>query len=481
MTKLLRVTAFVQRFINRLKGNHIEHNYLTSGELEEAERMWIRFVQRKNFNETFQAISYETKDNLQKQLGLYVDNQGLLRCKGMLDNSQLTEGARRPILLPNNERFTHLKIEKTHKQNFHAGVSQTLSQMRYHFWIPHGRATVRKVIHQCVICRRHDGGPYRMPPMPSLPPSRVTEATPFSKTGLDYMGPLYIKIADGSKKVWICLFTCLVTRAIHLELVQDMTSDEFLLCFRRFISQRGCPTEITSDNAMYFKATSQTLNSALRRMTKCEEVQNYASTVGLKWIFIVELAPWMGGFYERLVGLVKRALRKTLGRKLLSLIQMQTVIKEVEAVLNSRPLVYVGDDVNSSITLTPGHFLSLNQKTGIPELDADNSDEDYNPDKSTASKLLQIWKKGQKLLSMFWKNWYDGYLLSLRERTQSQLKCGRIQSAAVPEVGYVVLVKEDMPRGCRKLGKVIHLVVSRDGHTRSAKVRLSSGRVIGRP
>ena len=89
-------------------------------------------------------------------------------------------------------------IERTHKQNFHSGVSQTLSQIRYRFWIPRGRATVRKVIGQCVICRRHEVGPYKMPSMPPLPSSRVAEAIPLSRTGLDYLGPLFIKAADGA-------------------------------------------------------------------------------------------------------------------------------------------------------------------------------------------------------------------------------------------------------------------------------------------
>ena len=124
---------------------------------------------------------------------------------------------------------------------------------------------------------------------------------------------------------------------------------------------------VISDNSMTFKVASQSIDSVWKHMTHCEEVQNYASEKGTKWIFIVEMAPWMGGFYERLVGLVKRALRKTLGQNLLTLVQMQTLIKEIEAVLNSRPLVYVGEDINSTVTLTPRHFLSLNPNIGIPE------------------------------------------------------------------------------------------------------------------
>lgn len=370
-------------------------------------------------------------------------------------------------------------IERVHKQNFHSGVSQTLSQVRNKFWIPKGRAVVRQVIQKCVVNRRHDGGPYKMPPMVPLPPLRVTEAPPFSRTGLDYLGPLFIKGTEGAKKVWICLFTCLVVRAVHLEIIQDMTTEEFLLCFRRFIAQRGLPNVVISDNARQFKAANQLIDSVWKNVTHCEDVQNYASDAGTKWIFIVEFAPWMGGFYERLVGLVKRALRKSLGRKLLTLVQMQTLLKEVEAVLNSRPLVYVGDDINSRLTLTHGHLLSLNPRIGIPETDVTVCE--YSPCETTGTKLLETWKKGQKLLDTFLSTWREDYLISLRERTQSHLKSGRIQSTHFPTEEDIVLVKDDVPRGCWKLAKIVSLASSRDGEIRSAKVQLSSGRVIGRP
>ena len=249
------------------------------------------------------------------------------------------------------------------------------------------------------------------------------------------------------------MFTCLVTRAIHLELIQDMSAVEFLLAFRRFISQRGCPSEIISDNALTFKTASKTLDLLWKNVIKCDDVQNYVSNADVNWTFIVELAPWMGGFYERLVSLVKRALRKTIKRKLLTCIQLQTVLKEVEATVNARSRVYVSDDIDSTITLTPRHFLTLNPATGVPVLEHDNKDVDYNPYDSTAERLLQTWKKGQNLLKMFWRIWRYEYLLSLRERTQRKLKSGRIQSHFTPNIGDVVLVKDDLPRGCWRIGK----------------------------
>lgn len=168
-----------------------------------------------------------------------------------------------------------------------------------------------------------------MPQIPSFPEERVGQSTPFARTGLDYLGSISIKTAGNARKVWVCLFTCVVTRAVHLEIVQGMTTSEFLLCLRRFIAQRGKPDKILSDNAPQFKMAKYTVDVFWKRVIKSKEAQSYGSGEGIKWRFTVKLAPWMGGFYERLIGEVKRSLRKTVGRKLLTYTQFLTVIKEI--------------------------------------------------------------------------------------------------------------------------------------------------------
>ncbi len=142
-----------------------------------------------------------------------------------------------------------------------AGVSHTLSAIRREFWIPQGRATVRKVLLNCRRCRRHQGGSYRMPQMPPYPASRIEESSTFTYTGLDYLGPLYVKGNNESatQKVWVCLFTCLAVRAVHLEIIYDISVEQFLLCHRRFISRCGKPKEIISDNASQFKLAKSTV------------------------------------------------------------------------------------------------------------------------------------------------------------------------------------------------------------------------------
>ena len=148
-----------------------------------------------------------------------------------------------PKLLPKDEHYTRLVIEDCHNRVFHAGVSQTLAQLRLEYWIPHGWSTVKKLLKQCRVCCQWEGTAYRNPNMPPWPKKRVVEALPFEYTGLDYFGPLYIKQ---------CLFTCMVVSAIHLELVENMSADEFLLCLCRFMARYGVPRQIISDNAKQF-------------------------------------------------------------------------------------------------------------------------------------------------------------------------------------------------------------------------------------
>ena len=115
------------------------------------------------------------------------------------------------------------------------------------FWIVRGRQYIRSVIYQCVACRKQEGEPYRAPPPPPLPECRVKEDFPFANTGVDFAGPLYVKNPDS--KVWISLYTCCVTRAVHLDLVPDMSTEAFLRNFQRFCARRGVPSLVISDNA----------------------------------------------------------------------------------------------------------------------------------------------------------------------------------------------------------------------------------------
>lgn len=201
VTRLLRIIVLALRFIRILQRRTYRKGHITNDEIQESEQLWIRHIQRNHFKNVFEVMSTNKKSNLQRQLNLYVDQFGLLRCKGRLKNACLTENARCPILLPKMDWYTKLVIEKSHKEILHSGVSQTLSRIRLRFWTPHGRAVVKTVLKSCTVCRRFEGGSYKTPPLCSYPKAGVTESTPFSFVGLDYMGPLYVKTNESRKKV----------------------------------------------------------------------------------------------------------------------------------------------------------------------------------------------------------------------------------------------------------------------------------------
>ena len=153
----------------------------------------------------------------------------------------MSESAKYPKLLPRHEHFTHMLISEVHVCLIHAGVAHTLAQIREEYWIPQGRTEVRKVLSQCLICRRYEGSSFQLPRMPPWPRERVSRSDPFQFVGLDYLGPINVSEGLELKKMWVCLFTCLTVRAIHLEWVTDLTAVQFLSCLRRFVSRRGRP------------------------------------------------------------------------------------------------------------------------------------------------------------------------------------------------------------------------------------------------
>ena len=306
LLRLLRVTAWVLRFINNLIKRDAIRGMLTVQELDRAKLLWELYIQQKHYSDVIDRVKRGKSCNMKSQLNLRLDDNSLLRCHGRFQNADLTQGAKFPKLLPSKEHFTKLVIEYYHKKILHSGVSQTLAQIRHEYWIPQGRAQIKRVLKNCSICRRTEGRPFLMPEMPPLPRERVVRSLPFEYTGLDYFGSPYIKqfvkVSDEvtetvSKKVWVCLFTCLAVRAIHLELVEDMSAREFIMCLRRFMARRGVPCQVISDNARQFKVAKTTLNKAWSNVVTSTEVNDYAVRQGIQWKFIVELAPWMGGFY----------------------------------------------------------------------------------------------------------------------------------------------------------------------------------------
>ena len=288
-SRLLRVTAYVFRFVQIIKSkingqNVVMPGELTSVEIVKADSCWLLTVQ--------QALVKDKAFSMwRKQFGLYLDDENLWRCRGRLENSDLLIAAKHPpVLLPKHHPLTVLVIREAHERVMHNGFKETLAEIRTRYWILQGRQVVRQVLSKCVICRRYEGPSQRAPQPPPLPKFRVSEEPAFTYVGLDFAGPLYIKTQElvTSKKVWICLFTCCVVRAVHLDIVPNMTVEAFLRCFRRFTSRRGFPSKIISDNGETFKAAARSIHEVVTH----PEVKQCSSLIGLQWSFNLEKAGW---------------------------------------------------------------------------------------------------------------------------------------------------------------------------------------------
>jgi len=227
LSRLLRVTAYVIRIVRVLKckikrTKMVVSPELSAAEIAEAESLWVKVAQKS-------LIKDKSFNMWKKQFGLFLDGD-IWRCKGRLENAELAYSTRHPALLPKHHHMTVLIIRESHERVMHNGVKETLAETRSKYWIIHGRQSIRQVLLKCVNCRRYEGPPQPMPQPPPLPQFRLREEPAFTYVGLDFAGPLYVKTQDLviEKKVWICLFTCCVVRAVHLDIVPNMTVGAFL-------------------------------------------------------------------------------------------------------------------------------------------------------------------------------------------------------------------------------------------------------------
>lgn len=341
--------------------------------------------------------------------------------------------------------------------------------LREEYWIVGARRLVKSVIHKCVKCLRDRAKLVDADEAP-LPVSR-TELSfrPFKTTGIDYMGPLLVRCNGMERRVWVALFTCAAIRAVHLEVVEDLSTASCLSAIRRFIARYGRPDCMISDNALQFKKAHRCL-AALWQSLRSEPVQNFFGKEGIQWKFNVPRAPWWGGFFERLIGVVKRCLRKAVGTQKLKLLEFTTVLHEVAAVVNQRPLTGQPCEVGSPRALTPSAFLGPAIPLSLPAGQIIGLGE--KPD-----GLVKLWRTRERILQIFWRRWREEYLLYLRTAVRRQGDGG-----ATLCVGDIVIIKEDSTaRAFWKLGRIEEVLASRDGVPRAYKVHLGNGVFVDRP
>jgi hypothetical protein len=395
--------------------------------------------------------------------GTFLDPDGIRRLATRLGNADQPLDFKFPIILP-NDRMAYLIMHSVHISLSHSGVDATLCQFFRTWWVPKARRLAKRMIKECPICLQDRAVKFALPPMPPWPKSRVCPAAPFRFTGLDYLGPTRVKGPEGTTSTWVLLLTCLSCRAVHLEAVSSMTAEDFLLAFRRFVARRGLPSEVISDNGSNFLLARQALQAH--------------PELALKWKLIPQLSPWAGGVYERIVGLVKPAFRRCMGKKILNFAEFSTLLVEIEGTLNSRPITQVSTEADAQLALRPIDFLSPGAQIILQAPDEDG-DPAYKP--TPAEKLTSRWVATTKALNRFWERWSLEYLLLLRSRVETTHQGPRSFSHELIQEGHVVLVeKKDWSRNLWPLARVVKLH-GQPGQIRSAEVRMPNGRVLTRP
>lgn len=465
-TKLINAIVYVLRFAKILNS----HGHITVADLETAETYLLKVVQSNHFASDMNALkNNKTLRTPVRKLNPFIDEQGILRVGGRLHNAPMTFEQKHPILLSSKDRVARLLVEYYHNTNLHTGPGLVLGLLRHKYWLLSARNLVRQVVHACNKCFKHN--PKELHPlMGSLPDFRVTQQKCFAKSGVDFMGPINLTMAKvrGAKtlKAYVCLFVCLISKAIHVELVSDLSTEMFLAALKRFIARRGPISLIMSDGGRNFIGARRQLNEIYE--TVCSEEFNNAilrelTPQKIEYKINPPYAPHMGGIWESNLKNVKKHLYKMIGTQLLTYEEFNTILVQIEALMNSRPLCVLSSDPSEPIALTPSHFLNLTPLKYIP---AENLDD-------IPINRLQRYKLTDKIVQSYWQRWHVEYLTSLQSREKWNTTSNPVKKGQV-----VILREERLPLLCWPLAVVEETYPGKDGITRVVKVKTKTGTYI---
>ena len=482
--QLQRATAWWLRFIKYIKWKFIrDHDpplcgRLTVQELNDATLNIARLVQLEAFPDVMaklpNVIDHRSSSRLVSEssartlfkfrqlegLSPFIYN-GVLRMEGRIQNSDAPLEKKHPIILPPNHFVTEMLIRMYHENAGHSGVSHVLNCLRERFWIVRGRAAVRKVLLKCFKCRlwTAKAGCQRMA---DLPESRVIAGRPpFTATGVDLMGPLNVRIGRNIVKRYVVVFTCMASRAVHLEVAESLEASAFIQAFRRFVSRRTKPSTMFSDNATNFKGAERELNSGIASWND-HEIQNWLLQEQINWEYNVPACSHSGGVWERIIKSIRTLMRRIVGESLLNEFDLLTLVAEVERILNDRPLVDVSTDPRDLTALTPNMLLTGTLDSSLP------------PDVfMKGDQYRKSWRKTQALADIFWKRWLAEYLPLLQPRKKW------FGTSPNLEPGDLVLVGDDnVKRGKWPKAIVEECYPDRNGLVRRVRVRTADAVLV---
>ena len=470
-TRLTRVYAWVWRFVNNCreaKQNKMIGE-LSPDEIREAETELIKQAQYDEFRDEYKALQNRKelpKNSKILNLKPKLDQDGLVRSDGRLKYAEfLPYDVRFPIILPRKNWITKLIVKHYHEQGHHAiGTNQTMTALSSKYWLISAREEIRDWERECMECRRRKAkqSTQIMAPLPDIRLTMPLRA--FAHTSVDFGGPFITIQGRGKRreKRYLCLFTCLASRAIHLEMAFGLDTNSFMNAFYRMVSRRGLPLKVLSDNGTNFVGANRELTELLSQLDTDKIAQSTANK-GITWVFNPPSAPHFGGVHETMIKAAKRAIFAIIGQADITDEELMTAFTGAEALINSRPLTYQSAHPMDNTPLTPNHFL-FGQSGGV-----------FAPDSvdTTTYSPIKRWRRVQELVRHFWKRWLQEWLPGLSSR-----KKWTQQQRDIVTGDVVLVVSPDTPRGKWPLGRVLETRKGRDGHVRVVRVRVGQSEML---
>lgn len=460
LQRIMRILAYCFRYIYNLKHPSSKNtSSISSSEIKDVLHFLVKHVQERTFASELRYLSKDKSSRSlskpMRKLSPFLDEHGLIRVGGRLSKGDLAYDVKHPLLLPRDHRLTTLIIESYHQRFMHPGLQTLQNLLAQEFWILSSKKAIHAVISSCMKCFRAHPRVASPPVMGNLPAFRINQVKPFSSSAVDYAGPFDISLGRGKGlrtfKAYICVFVCTVTKAVHFELVSELTSEAYLAALRRFIARRGRCSRLVSDQGRNFVGAHNMLRDLMAQASRAEQID---------FVFNPPGSPHFSGLAEAGVKSVKTHLSRVVGSQRLTFEEFYTVLTQIEAMLNSRPLSPISSDPHDFSVLTPGHFLTLEPLTIMPESDLVEA----------KVSILQRWKLLQKIHQDFWRKWHLEYLHTLQQRhkwfdSQREISIGTL----------VLIVNEQCSPMKWKTGRVVKLHRGSDGICRVVTVRTDTG------
>ena len=431
---------------------------------EQAKRVILRTLQRKVFGDELSIL--QNRDELPSgnrllALNPFVDEYGLLRVGGRIKRSSFLYGVKHPLIIPKDSHITQLLVAHYHSISQHQGRSLTMNELRSSgLWIIGCSQVVSSYIHKCVTCRRlRSKAQIQM--MSDLPVERLEPSPPFTHCGIDCFGPFTVKDGRKEMKKYGLIVTCLASRAIHIECLDDMTSDCFINSLRCVIAIRGPIRSVRTDQGTNFKGASLELREAMKENIEEPAIREFLLSQHCDFIFNSPSASHMGGIWERQIRSIRSVLDVILyqhsSRPDSS--SLRTFLYEVMAIINGRPITLQNmNDPEAPTPLTPNHLLTFKSNVVVPPPGHFDREDIYS---------RKRWRCVQGITNEFWQRWKKEFVLTLQSRQKWHKTNRNVQ------VGDVMLLKDDdLPRNCWKLGRVCELIPAKDERIRRVKLMI---------